>query len=569
MVEPNGPQPPLDDVGPSETPPAEPRRRFEWWWLLAGTAVVVAVVVAGMAVVAAIRGSFGDRMATAAALPPDTAVYLSMDLEGLARFDRVLTTFDAVTEEAGMEPGTDVLDLLDEAMLSEFGLSTDDFEPWIGRDVGVALFEFDVDSLAEQQPPPLVVAASVRDEGAADEFMPKMVAAMERQGMAVSRDSYGDVALWVAETDADSFGVSVPVVMGRSDDMMLLASDQATMRRAIDAQGAESLRDAENFTTLVDELPGDRAVTLYVGPEVLAPFTDLLADPSLGALPGQAQQLQDSVDSFKGLAMALTIDDAGIRLDAVQAFEPTDDVNLGAQSGSELIAETLPSDTFAYFGIGPWDVGAAWDQIREALESAGLVGDLADLEAELGVDVEQDVVAALSGELGIGLFPATTGLFAELGEMPFGGMLLVGLADRDAAGRTLDRVNRLFEDSGLAVAEVDGLYALSPDGEADRIVYGLLDDLFVVATDRDAARRAADPGDRLVDSELWNETRDAIGSDGPPLLFVDLGRAVDAFDVPPDVAANLAPLRAVAAAAETGDGLTKATFMALIDWADE
>ncbi len=555
-----------DGITTLETPAANRSRTR--WWLGAGALGVVVAVVAAIAVVAAVRASFGDRMATASALPPETAVYLSVDLEGMARFDRVIATFDEVTEEAGMEPGTDVLDFIDEMVLGEFGLSTDDFEPWIGRDVGIAVLDLDlgVQGIASGIAP-VVVAASVRDEAEADAFMPKMVAAMERQDMIVRTDSYGELALWVAEPDPDGFTVGAPVVMGRSGDMMLLATDRDALERAVDAQDGDSLREAEHFEDLVGDLPDDRALTFYLGPDALSSLTDLFSDPELG-IPEQAAELEEAIAGFRGLAMALTIDDAGVRLDAVQAYAEGEEPAVGVQSGSDRIADALPADTFAYFGIGPWNVEAAWSQLQDALEAAGAMQDLALFEEELGIDVERDVVAALTGELGLGLFASPGGLFTELGGPPVGGMLLLGLADPEAAAATLDRLNRLVGDAGLAVDEDDGMFSVSPDGQ-NSIVYGIRGELFAVGTDGDAVRGLGGDGDRLVDGELWADTRDALDTGGPPLLFVDIGAALDAFDAPPDVRGQLAPLRAVAAAAESSGERTRATFMALIDWAEE
>ncbi len=556
-----------DGISTLDTP--APDRSRARWWLGAGALAAVVAVVAAFAVIAAVRAGFGDRMATAAALPPETAVYVSMDLEGMARFDRVIATFDEVTEEAGMEPGTDVLDFLDEMVLGEFGLSTEDFEPWIGRDVGLAVLDLDlgVEGLASGVAP-LVVAASVRDEAEADAFMPKMVAAMERQDMIVRSDSYGELALWVAEPDPDGFTVGPPVVMGRSGDVMLLATDREALERAVDAQqGGESLLDAEHFGDLVGDLPDDRAITFYLGPDALSSLTEVFSAPELG-ITEQAAELEEAIAGFRGLAMALTIDDAGVRLDAVQAYAEGEEPAVGVQSGSDRIADALPADTFAYFGIGPWDVEAAWSQLQEALEAAGAMQDLTLFEEELGIDLERDVVAALTGELGLGLFASPGGLFTELGGPPVGGMLLLGLADPDAAAATLDRLNRLVADAGLPVDEDDGMFSVSPDGQ-NNIVYGIRGELFAVGTDEDAVRGLGGDGDRLVDGALWADTRDALDTGGPPLLFVDIAAALDAFDAPPDVRGQLAPLRAVAAAAESDGERTRATFMALIDWAEE
>ncbi len=563
---------------PAPIVPAEPKRAGRPAWMnfvLGAVGVLVLVGVATAAVVALQRAQFGPRMATAEALPVSTAVYMSFDLEGVAEFDRVIDAFDSVAAEAGLEPGTDVLDLLDEQMLAEFGMQTADFEPWIGRDVGVAVLDLDFEQAAlGGTPGSVVVAASVRSTDEADAFMPRMVAAMEDLGMEFTTDSYQDVELWVGSVDpAVELDFPVSVTMARSGDVMLLGSHREAVVDAIDAQQGDSLRDAEEFTRLVDELPGDRAITLYLGPALFRSFEDLAAlGAAVSPLGGVGQTesgLTGPFQDVRGMAMSVTVADAGVRFDFVQEAAPGSEMDGLTGAGSETIAEMLPAETFLYFGIGELPLDALYDGIEEALAAEGAAGQLEQFEAEFGLDIRRDIVDALTGEMGLGLVRSVTGPFVASGGPPVGGVAMLGLADRAAFRATVEQLNLLIAGGlGLPPEEEstdDGVLYTVPLGEGESLVYGISGDFFAAATDRSLIEGAG--GDRLVDGQLWQDTVDALDAGGPPLFYVDIGAALDVFDAPPDARADLAPLRSVAAAASGGgDGIGKATLMVLIDF---
>ncbi len=539
-------------------------------------AVAVAVIVAVAAgAVAWQRGRFGPRLATADALPPSTSLYVSFDLEGLAEFDRLLEAFDDAVVDAGLEPGTDAIDLLNDTILAELGLSTADFESWIGRDVGVALLDLDVESLvagsagAELEPPQAVLAASVRDRAGADAFMPRMVSTIEeRAGLAMTRDSYAGVELWRGQVALPEGGIETELVMGRSADLMLMATGMGAMRAAIDSQAGDSLRDADAFRRVTDELPGKRAVTLYLGGDMVRGLGDLGLDPSLGAPPVGPEELQDALDRFVGAGGALTLTEAGARIDFVQVTDPTEGAQdlpaaLAAGGSSERIPERLPAATIGYFAFGPWDVQAAFDQVLQTFEEFGIEQQLAEVQEATGIDIERDVIAALTGELGVGVFSSRRGPIAASGGPPIGIMALLGLADPDAFDTTLQRLNGVLAEGGLDVDEQDAaggvLYAVAVPEVEGGIVYGIDGDFFIGTTDADAIA-----GDKLTETDLWGEVTAALES--TPVAFADVGAILDVADAPPAVRRDLAPLRAVAAGSDASETVSRVTVVALVDY---
>ncbi len=567
--------PPLE-AGASWPEPSEPmvfdalsesgRRRWLPYAVLMAAVVVLLIVVAAV-VVSVQRDRYGPRLASAAAMPPSTAMYMSVDFEDLGDFGRLIDAFDRVATDAGLDADAEVLDLIDEVVLSEFGLSVADFEPWIGRDVGVAVFDLNLDEAGLQADPgAAVLAASVRDRDEADLFLPKMVRAMTTLGLEFEQDIYGDVNVWVSESDPAALGIpGSSVVLGRSDDLVLLASSERAMRVAIEAQHDESLRDAGSFESVVDEMPGDRAITLYFGPDLFRALADLTANVDLGAVG--AADSEQALENIAGAGASLSIADNGVRLDLVYVADVAgEDTGFVPQDGSQHVAAALPADTFAFFGIGEWDVAGAFRQVDAALAEGGLDQQVTDMEQEFGIDIERDVLALLSGELGFGLFPQPGGPIAATGGPPVGGLALLGLADPEAFATTIERFNQLAAENGVHIDEQQSegglVYGISPDG-GDPVWYGISEDFFTAGTDR----ALADPaGERLADTALWKESRAALDTAGAPLFYLDLGGALDAFEADPEVRQNLEPLRALAAAVVTGDGVTRVTFVAIIDY---
>jgi hypothetical protein len=565
--------PPLDAEGtwPAPTEPmvfdagaGSGRRRWLPYAVLTA-AVIVLLVVAAAVVVSVQRDRYGPRMASAAAMPPSTAAYMSLDFEDLGDFGRLIDAFDGIAADARLDAGADVLDLIDEMVLGEFGLSVADFEPWIGRDVGVAVFDLNLDEEGFQADPgAAVLAASVRDRTEADLFLPKLVRAMTDLGMEFEQDTYGDVAVWVSGSDPAGLGIpGSSVVLGRSDDLVLLASSERAMRVAIEAQHGESLRDAGSFERVVDELPGGRAVTLYLGPDLFEAVADLATNSDVAGIADAEQALEN----IAGAGASLSLADNGVRLDFVHvADEAGEAEGFAPQEGSQHIASALPADTFAFFGIGEWDVAGAFAQVDEALAEGGLDQQVTDIEQEFGIDIERDVVALLSGELGFGLFPEPDGPIAATGGPPVGGLVLLGLTDPDAFATTIERFNQLAAENELLIDEQQSeggvVYGISPDG-GDPVWYGISEGFFAAGTDRALAEPA---GERLADTALWNETRAALDTEGAPLFYLDLDGALDAFEADPEIRHNLDPLRALTAAVVTGDGVTRVTLVAIIDY---
>ncbi len=561
---------PPDLVRPVHAEPA-PRRGPGFIAFVAGAAVVL-LIVGAVGAVALLRAlDFGDRMASAEAMPTDTQLYVDIDFGSLDDLDRLLMAFDAAFAEAAMEPGLDgIVDLLDDELRAQFGIGVDDVTPWVGRDlgIGVAGLHLPPSGLPDAS---VVAAVSVRDDAGADAFVDRMVGILaDRDMMTFAESFYGDVRILASELEFDGQQFAA----ARSGELLLLANSEAAIRRAIDAQGGTSLADDAAMQDLLDELPRSRALTVYVSESLFAGLADDLAGLELGAIAPVP------LDDFEATAVSAALTDDGIQLDVVQRRDPTAQglTDVAAGPGSTALPGMLPEGTFAYFGVAGDAPLFGDDMTLEALLADAGLGEaelaevraaLAELEAFLGFDIDEGLLRHLGGDLGFALFPSAQALFGDPFAPQVGFMGLVGVMDPDRVAETAADFRSFLAEQGVPVAErraADAtLYAIG-DGENDMVMFGVAGDYLVVASDPDDVAGLFDNGAKLADDELYQQARDALPQRGDPVLFVDLQRALGAFEAPPDAANVLAPVIGMVANADETETTSRFTLLTLIDY---
>lgn len=556
---------------PAEAPRpngASGRRRALFAFLGAG--LVALIVIGAVGAFALIRArDFGDRGASATAMPPDTELYLDIDFGSLSELDRLLQAFDGAFAQAEMEPSLDTLiDQIDEELRSEFGIGVDDVTPWVGRDLGVGVSG--VGATFAGGEPDLLLAVSVRDGSGADAFVQRMIGILEeRDGLVFAETSYEGVTLFAADDAVES----QRVVVARSGDMLLVGNSDSVVRRAVDAQSGPSLADDAVMNDLLDALPDDRAATLYLSPNL---FDEILG--GLAAI-GPVGVIGDVPDTEAGAtAMSLTLTADGIQADLVtQTLDAATDSIAGqaaVTAGSEEMPGLLPAGTFLYLGIAGPD-GDTFDVpgLDEALAELGTAlgpGGLAELESELGFRIREDLLQHLGGDFGLGVFPALTAPFNFPGGPGVGGMLLVGSTDPAALAETVEKFaisvgGRLLPLEARDVGE-HSMWALVDDDGSDLLVLGVAGEHLVLATDAEEVVGLSGDGAKLADDEFFQEAAAALPTAGPPVIFVDLQTALRTFEVPPDVLEALAPVRGMVAGSETTGTLSRATLLTLIDY---
>ena len=398
-----------------------------------GALLIVAAVVVVVVVLLLLRGMNRPGEATARYLPANTQVYISVNLRpgpeqmGLARsvIDRLQTG-----------------DLLDDAE-DETGIHfLDDVSSWIGTDVSLALLDAGPDRLE------WILLAQVNDRESAVDFIDDLVDYFEGElNTEFVADRRRGVDLWVADED---------LAVALTGEYMLMADSEDTIDDMLDNLGsppARPLGDSPEFLEARKSLPAERVMFMFVqAEEVLETLVD-----AVGLYEEEEEEVlrQAQRNTPEYVAASASFVDNGIRFELV-GETPSRAFTLDGVNRLNS-PEALPMDTLVLFSaVG---VDQAWEELRDSIENLDpdsqndFEGFLEDVEDELGVDLERDVIDAMTGEVAFALLPSDLG--GLLGGGPASGvvegLLLAGVRDARSIMDTLDILADALEDEGFDI----------------------------------------------------------------------------------------------------------------------
>ena len=405
-----------------------------------GALLIVAAVVVVVVVLLLLRGMSRPGEATARFLPANTQVYISVNLRpgpeqmGLARkvIDR-LQTDDFLDRRD---------DLLDDAE-DETGIHLlDDVTSWIGTDVSLALLDWGADRLE------WVLLAQVNDRESAVDFIYDLADFLEGElNTEFVADRRRGVDLWVADED---------LAVALTGEYMLMADSEDTIDDMLDnleSPPARPLGDSPDFLEARESLPAERVMFMFVqAEEVLETLVD-----AVGLYEEEEEEVlrQAQRNTPEYVAASASFVDNGIRFELV-GETPSRAFTLDGVNRLNS-PEALPMDTLVLFSaVG---VDQAWEELRDSIENLDpdsqndFEGFLEDVEDELGVDLERDVIDALTGEVAFALLPSDLGGF--LGGGPASGvvegLLLAGVRDARSIMNALDTFADALEDEGFDI----------------------------------------------------------------------------------------------------------------------
>jgi Protein of unknown function (DUF3352) len=461
---------------------------------LLSTAAVVTVVAAA----AGCGGgddSGGALDSALAYLPKDTplAIAVDTDLDG--------DQYQALGKLADKFPfGDQVTDnLLQQFEQSSGGIDfEDDVRPVLGNPVvlGAASVEAITDSND------FVVAGKAKDEGALEDLVDKL--GSEEVGEASGATLYQD-------------GETFFAVEG---DMLVSANDESQLKAALERADGDDHFDEAAFDDALDGLPDSALMRAYADLEAF-----LQNDPG-------------SVDArkVKWIAALRTL---GI---TARAGDDRIDVDFRARTEGDLSDEDLPIapgdeappivEREGEIGVGIRDLAHIvrfGENAGQAIDPAGF-GDYArakqTIDKQLGVSLDDELIGQLTGNVAASIAPGGGyGVRAEL-------------KDPRAFERTLAKVADVLpsfaEGAGfgpMRLSKPSGgqdFYVLSRPG-AGSVVFGIVNDVLVVASD---ARRARDLADADPVQVPGAKCSGVTGADAEPLVATLLEQFGSEFGIP-------------------------------------
>jgi len=550
------------------------RRRSKRGMVIGG--IVVGVLAAGaVGAVIAWQTLVGSAFASAEAVPIDADFVMTFDLlqvRDSEKVDRLVQAFTVPAAELGYieDEDIDVLERFDETLEDEIGMSLGaDVVPWIGRSVSLALWfddglaAGDVTNGIPADSVGGVLIAGVRDGGLATGFVDDFVTAVARETDGLVEEVPFEGGTMTSVT-GDALVPDEQLFMWLDGDMMIMSTNEPDISRAIAARGGESILDHDDYDRLISELPSDRLVAMYVGTDWLA---DISNDPELFDLAPQAESLRESLDSFAGVAGAMTLRDEGVSFDVVYGVDDPEALPLTSFDASGLeFLDRLPDDTLFHAAVP-----IAEDQISDAIDSLRDVDPdmydelAAQAEDFLGVDLFEDVLPAIGREALLAVVPTPEGLFPDQFGIGIGAVFAIGVEDRGPVGQAVNSLEDYAVDSGVNVVSFGDVSVVAEDG-ATLFAYSLSDDTLAIGsapTIVDAVINGVSPS--VTANPRYVELDSVLPGSGVP-FFVDLQGIFDVAQLEGDQRSLYDALQAVGASGEVAGDTVRFSMLVAIDY---
>ncbi len=436
--EPYLPPPGLGAVGPPPFPPsgletqdAPSPSRHRGRRLLAIVAVGL-IVLAGSAAAAAFLLMRGSSEELLQLVPASSEVVATAYLDPSAGQKMNLLSlahrFPALGNDQDLRRRVNTA--LDQA-LQDSGLTHEDVLPWLGSEAAIV-----VDFGPNNDVVTTSALLASNDDDAAEAALEKGMS--ESLGNEQSRE-YRGVTLHVFGSGSSL--VSYTIV----DHVVVISNHAIGLTRVIDVSKGTTpaLADDRDFQDTVSALPAGKLGLVYVNPTELV--SQALSESGLGAAAGNTPGL-DTVRALRGIGMSLSAQPDGLAFDLTIRLDPS---KLDPATREQLDESVQENETLSFIPAGSYAVATQQGvdtTLKQALDRALSTPPGERLRQRLGVD---DALSALTGDMAIEIGPGS-------GATPVGGALVLGVNDPAAVQHTLDGL------ADLALASQQRAHAFSP-----------------------------------------------------------------------------------------------------------
>ena len=468
--------------------------------------------------------------ATAQYIPASATAYFSVNLRPGLRQALNAASFLAKVDSDELEEWRE--ERLDE-IEDETGIHpVDDVVDWLGTSISIAILNDDFDEME------WVVMLQVADREGAEDFAENLADYIsEGTGIDFDEDSSDGLSLWLS--DDDNYAIAV------SDDYLLVGDSEDTVEdiaENLQEPLNRSLLDNETFVAAREAAPSPRVAFSYFDLEALWPGgTDLLD------LRGPSEQLREELkENWPGyVSMSTSFLNDGLRFDLSYFLEEEaiewDGLPVQAH-------QVLPSDALA--AMSTTYLLEAWEQTWSIIEQADpYTADelrlyLNDFEEEVGIDLKEDVLDTLSGEMAVALLPSDFDFSATdtaLGSSAHV-LFIAGVEDPETLQATVDELLReVEEDYDFSREDIGEFEAVTvPLDQVDEFLsdyspsYVIMGDWAAVGITLESlemfnASRTGET-DSLEDNAEFRRVIDAAGSPVHSFIYANIAALVEAID---------------------------------------
>jgi Protein of unknown function (DUF3352) len=358
-----------------------------------------------------------------------------------------------------------------------------------------------------------------------------------------------------------------PVSLREIGGWTAFADSDAILDRFEDERANGTLDGSEDFATALGEVEADALARLYLSGAALQEVVNAEA-----ALPPGALDVILPGGKIPSIALALRAEESGVRLEGAARLAGNGTSALFPEPFAAELPNELPAGAIVYVGFR--DLDRQLGAIKEffAQVNPEFDADVARIEAQLGLSLEEDVFPLFAGE---GAFVVRPGfVIPEL-------TLVTHVEDEEHAVETLDRlaaalaeylpVRAVPQPTEIAGVEAKELMLAPPFA----LYYAAFDGRLVLTTSRDGIASLREEGDRLADDSDFRSALDAAGvpDETTGTAYVNVKEAVrnllglaemGGAELPPELAPNLEPLQGlVVYGAKDGQTVRFTAFLAV------
>jgi hypothetical protein len=353
-----------------------------------------------------------------------------------------------------------------------------------------------------------------------------------------------------------------PMVSREIDGWTVFSDSDAVLDKFDAARKQGTLADASDYQDAIGEVNQDGLVQLYLNGSGLAETIAKEQGTSAAQLdtffPG------GKIPSF---AVSVTAEENGARVEG--ASTSTDETAFTTDNFKAELPDEVPGGVLLYADGN--NLEQAFSNARDALaeQDPQFDQDLARLEAQIGVSLEEDVFPLFSGETAFYVRPSL--IIPEV-------TLVTHVDDEDAAMATVNKLATAIDQyvpgaQRVIDVDIDGVkakqMAISPPVS---LYWAAFDGHLVLSTSRAGIADLKSGDNRLADDEDFKRALEQVDmpDETAGFVYVNLHDAISSIlglggeNVPPDVRANLEPLDGlVFYSSKDGEALRFAGFLAV------
>ncbi len=504
------------------------------WWLALLPVLALVCCVTGLAVGALAFSPLRERVMAllglrpqilAAEMVPDDAIFyasLSYNLQAQPGYETIRRAY---LENPEVQR---VLEEWKDQLRKEAEIDFDaDIAPWIGPEIGLALFPASPEELGAGRLPLVLLVAS-RDHGKADTFLQRLRQLAEKEGGRVEDRAYRgrSYQLWISEGPQNP-----PLAIGRLGEFVVVAVTEEAFQRVADraAGQGQSITASPRFRKVIQALPAQSVMMFYLDYQAMQKLSREALPrlqpgaPDLESLLGPQSQI---IQAIQGAGFAVELQAQGLRLQSIAVIDrarvPQDlRASLDAPPISEALLGRIPENAFGFLhsaGIG--------QSLRQSLEilrrNPEARRQLQDMEASLGIRLEEDLLAWMTGDLILAALPVPAGAPSEI---PVGVSLWIGTDQPEAARAGLARLEDALAMMGVQVEEFTRVgqavrIITAPTGERI-LAYTVDPEAMQMVFPADAFEGYYKPARAITGNPRFREVRSQLPAQISSLFFLD------------------------------------------------